>query len=146
MEGSAVREVFEFDTGNPEDGIEKRQNRNSEKRVKSVNSVKSVGPADVILLTVVCLLTAMMCIRYLQLRSSLICLNENIAATEKELSEKQAVNDADYQNVMSSVTMDDVRDAALNRLGMHYATESQIRYYESDDENYVRQYEDLDEN
>jgi len=39
--------------------------------------------------------------------------------------------------------MDDVRQTALSKLGLHYATESQIGYYNADDESYVRQYTDI---
>ena len=43
------------------------------------------------------------------------------------------------------MTMEEVKDAALNKLGMHYAAESQIRYYDADDDCYVRQYESVEE-
>ena len=52
-------------------------------------------------------------------------------------------NDAYYKQAMASVTMEDVKDTALNKLGMHYASESQIRYYDSSNESYVRQYESV---
>ena len=40
----------------------------------------------------------------------------------------------------ASVDLEAIRKTALNRLGMHYATESQIRYYSAEENSYVRQY------
>lgn len=64
---------------------------------------------------------------------------------QNALSQLKADNDAYYKEAMASLSMDDVKETALNKLNMHYATESQIRYYSAEDESYVRQYQNLSE-
>ena len=69
--------------------------------------------------------------------------NETVMSLESKLSKLKADNDAYYNTVMASVNMDKVKEAALNRLGLQYADESQVRYYNIDQEGYVRQYSDV---
>ncbi len=95
------------------------------------------------MLTVVCVVTLLLCVHYLQLRSQVIHQNETIAEMENALSRLKADNDAYADEAQSSLDMEAVKERALNELGLHYATESQIRYYNADDESYVRQYENV---
>ena len=67
------------------------------------------------------------------------------AQLELELNELKADNDAYYSDVMSSVDLDEIRDRAINELGMEYATEDQIKYYVPGNNSYVRQYQDIPE-
>ena len=68
---------------------------------------------------------------------------EQIAEKESEYNRLKNDNDARYNQVMGSVSMEDVKAAAENRLGMHYAGEDQIMYYDLTDGSYVRQYKDV---
>ncbi|MCR4752456.1 MAG: septum formation initiator family protein [Eubacterium sp.] len=95
------------------------------------------------MLTVVCVVTLLLCVHYLQLRSQVIHQNETIAEMESALSRLKAENDAYADEAQASLDMETVKETALNELGLHYATESQIRYYNADDESYVRQYENV---
>ena len=104
---------------------------------------RTMSAGYVVALTAVCIFTLFLCIHYLQLRSQVIHQNELIAATETTLSRLKADNDAYEHKALASLNMEDVKDTALNKLGLHYATESQIRYYNADDESYVRQYEKI---
>ncbi|MBQ9321698.1 MAG: hypothetical protein IJ239_05015 [Eubacterium sp.] len=101
---------------------------------------QSVSAGYVVFLGIVCIVTVFFCIQFLQLKSELTTQSVRIASMESNLSQMQADNDAFYKKVMASVTMDEVRDAAINRLNMHYPSESQIRYYSTDENSYVRQY------
>ena len=40
--------------------------------------------------------------------------------------------------------IEDVKEAALMRLDMHYASSDQIEYYTLDQDSYVRQYKDVE--
>ena len=116
-------------------------------RAEEATRAKALAPAMsagfVIAITMVSILTVVFCIHYLKLRSQVIHQSETIAAMETSLSRLKADNDAYENSAQASVNMEDVKETALNKLGMHYATESQIRYYNADDESYVRQYEKL---
>ena len=52
-------------------------------------------------------------------------------------------NDEDYARVLSSVDMEYVRDVAINKLGMVYAAQGQVQTYDSQEGDFVRQYEDV---
>ena len=69
-----------------------------------------------------------------------------MAARELELNQLKEDNDAYYSEVLTSVDLNEIRDKAINELGMQYATEDQIRYYTPGNNSYVRQYQDVPEN
>jgi hypothetical protein len=102
-----------------------------------------IGVQYVAFLSVVCIITLFLCIHYLQLRSRVTTQSVKIATLESELTSLTQDNDAYYKDVLTSVTIDDVREAALGRLGMHYPSEEEIRYYSTQDGSYVRQYQDV---
>ncbi|MDO4489941.1 MAG: hypothetical protein Q4B85_02550 [Lachnospiraceae bacterium] len=85
-----------------------------------------------------------LCVRYLNMKSTLTTQSDAIARAESRLNSMKADNDAYYNQVMASVTLEDVKNAALS-YGMHYATESQIEYYSIDESSYMRQYQDVPE-
>ena len=68
------------------------------------------------------------------------------AELTKKLAELKEDNDAYYSEVITGVDLDEIRDRAINELGMQYATEDQIRYYTPGNNSYVRQYQDVPEN
>ena len=113
----------------------------SKKTRKRRNGALSAG--YVLVLTAVCVVTLLLCVHYLQLRSRIIHQNETIAAMESTLNQLRAENDAYAESAQASLDMEAVKERALNELGLHYASESQIRYYNADDESYVRQYENV---
>ncbi|MCQ2500444.1 MAG: hypothetical protein MJ117_03730 [Lachnospiraceae bacterium] len=85
-----------------------------------------------------------LCVQYLNLKSTLTTQIDTIEIMESELNSMKADNDAYYNQVQSSVTLEDIKNAALS-FGMHYATESQIEYYSIDESSYMRQYQDVPE-
>ncbi len=107
-------------------------------------NARSMGMGYVLFLTAACLLTMFLCVRYLNMKSTLTAQTEVIEEKESELNTMKADNDAYYNQVQASVTLDDIKEAALE-YGMHYATESQIEYYSVDESTYLRQYQDIPE-
>lgn len=61
----------------------------------------------------------------------------------KELSDLKADNDAYYNTTVASEDLEAVKEAAQNRLGMKYADESQVIYFDDSENSYVRQYQDV---
>lgn len=84
-----------------------------------------------------------MCVVYLQERSRLISLNDEIGVLESTYTGIKGDNDAQYNRIISSFTLEDVKEAAQNRLGMHYAEADQVRYYSLSRDSYVRQYREV---
>ncbi len=107
-------------------------------------NARSMGIGYVLFLTAACLLSMFLCVRYLNMKSTLTSQNDAIEAAESELNSLKADNDAYYNQVQASVTLDDIKEAA-QEYGMHYATESQIEYYSVDESSYLRQYQDVPE-
>ncbi len=97
----------------------------------------------VIFLTLVSIATVYTCVRYLQLKATLkaqITANEKLESTLVNL---RSENDALLENVNNTQDWNHIKDVAINELGMKYATEDQIVWYNTDDCSYVRQYSDV---
>ncbi|MGI6051642.1 MAG: hypothetical protein ACOYA9_04030 [Bilifractor sp.] len=142
-DGNAVRRL-DLDDEEDEEKIPERPRKVSKRTRENRERAMTFGIGYIIFLTVVCLVSVYFCIHYLQLRSEYISQNEQIASMQDDLSKLTADNDALYKSALASVSMDDVRDTALNELNLKYATESQIYYYDASDDSYVRQYTDVD--
>ncbi len=141
-DGNAVRRAA-YD---PEERQPRRKEQKSVKRKKSERRSgrrKNAGAGFIVVLAIALSLTVFSCINYLQLKSRLTKQSAEIAGMESELSQLKADNDAYYNEVIASVTIEEIKRAALGDLGLHYASESQIRYYDMDDDGYVRQYTEV---
>ncbi len=54
-------------------------------------------------------------------------------------------NDAVQKKISNSVNIDNIRQRAMNELGMAYPQEDQIEYFEVDNDDYMNQYEEIPE-
>ena len=133
--GSAVREL--------EEPSQSEKKTNIKKASSAKKKAYSVGRGYVIFLSVICTITLVLCVVYLQKKATITSQYENIATLESQYNKLKNDNDAKYNQVIDSVSLEDIKDAALNRLGMHYATADQIKYYDLTDDSYVRQYKDV---
>ena len=70
---------------------------------------------------------------------------KEVAALESQINDMKADNDARYKQITTSVDLNAIKDAAINRLGMKYASQDQIVYYSVDKNNYMDQYSDIPE-
>lgn len=85
------------------------------------------------------------CVWYLQVQAQMTAAINSINSKEGILNELKAENDAEYDRVTSSVDLENIRDTAINELGMVYASEDQVVLYSSEDSDYVVQYQDIPE-
>lgn len=81
---------------------------------------------------------AFVLINYLQLQSDITATVKNIADLESELNMLQLSNEEDYNRIVSSVDLEEIRKVAIGELGMTYAQEGQIITYESAGNDYMR--------
>lgn len=86
---------------------------------------------------------ACIAVLYMESRISLQQANINDLETQLEVIEEE--NAAYKLSLESMYTLDEIYDVATNELGMVYAEKGQIVYYESADEDYVKQYQDVPE-
>lgn len=137
FDGSAARKLEEL----PQQ--EKHRVKRRKKRATTAGLRYSVSRGYVLFLTVVCIAVSVLCVKYLSQKAAITTQYEEIAALETEYSQLKSNNDAKYNQVKDSVSIEDIKDAAENRLGMNYAGADQIVYYDLTDGSYVRQYKDV---
>lgn len=140
-DGSAVRKLSALPK--EEESVELPQRKVSRQTHRNRQRATQMSRGYVFFLAAVCVATVLVCVNFLQLKVQLTTQNEAIVAAESKLSELKADNDAYYNTVMASVNMDTVKEAALNRLGLKYPDESQVQYYDTKGNSYVRQYAEV---
>lgn len=85
------------------------------------------------------------CFMMLVMDSKLTEKKQNIANLETQLEALKDENTAYKVKLENMYSLDDVYDIATNELGMVYAKKGQIVYYDSANEDYVKQYQDVPE-
>ena len=85
------------------------------------------------------------CVFMLHMEASINEKKTNINALESELESIEDDNAALKLSLESMYSLDQIYDVATNELGMVYAKKGQIVYYESANEDYVKQYQDIPE-
>ena len=88
---------------------------------------------------------AFVSVSLIQIRSNVTQQMKEVAALESQINDMKADNDARYKQITTSVDLNAIKDAAINRLGMKYASQDQIVYYSIDKNNYMDQYNDIPE-
>ena len=94
-------------------------------------------------LTVAAVCAVFICVVYLQLQSELVQRSENITALQEELSDLTEANDTAYNAAADSVNLQEIRDKAMNELGMVYAANGNVVEYDSPTSDYVKQYNEI---
>ena len=117
-DGSAVQETF---------GTSQRRGKCGTSTTKSQQTDAQESPAcnadeqRICVLSGGCMCRKPTCMcEFSAVKVQLTTQNEAIVAAESKLSKLKADNDAYYNTVMASVSMDTVKEAALNRLGLKY--------------------------
>lgn len=144
-EGSALRKLSavpqELPGEYPEEQPVRRQ-RTAERRARNAQ----ITPRFLIGTVVLCAAMVAFVVGFLCLKEKIIEQNRHIASLENQINDLKSDNDAYYNKVMASVDLEAIREAAMDRLGMKYAEESQIQYYDTDGSSYVRQYQEVPQN
>ena len=144
VNGTAVRKLQVVE--NPKrDQERRRQRRPQVYRTPRREKVNYLSVGYTLFLTAASILALWVCAGYLQLQADNTAKMKNIAALEAQLSEMKAENDDEYNRVTSSVDLEEVRDIAINELGMVYPQKEQIEYFEVEEDDYMNQYENIPE-
>lgn len=83
------------------------------------------------------------CVFMLYMDTKIRTQQNNISALEAELEKIEDDNAAHKLRLNNMYSLDEVYDVATNELGMVYAKKGQIIYYDSANEDYVKQYQDI---
>ena len=83
------------------------------------------------------------CFMYLHSNSALSDAKQNVTVLQTQLQTLQEQNTSLKGSLNTSIDLDQIYQIATGELGMVYADESQIIYYNSSNDDYVRQYESI---
>ncbi|MGI6094222.1 MAG: hypothetical protein ACOYBL_02205 [Lachnospiraceae bacterium] len=144
VDGNAVRKL---QTAPQYEETIRRQRRRQISRKTARNRARALQMSRgyVVFLAVVCAATLFACVQYLQLKAEMTAQMKAVASLETQLSELKADNDVYYSEVLASVDLEKIRETAITKLGMNYATEEQVVQYSTKGNSYVRQYQDVPE-
>jgi len=87
--------------------------------------------------------TVILMARYIDLQSAVTIKLRDIAKLETQIQNLKADNDAVEKRLATTVPVIEVKDQALNRLGMSYARDAQIKHYTVDNVDFMSQYKDV---
>lgn len=87
--------------------------------------------------------TCLVCASYIQLQSSITTHMNKISALEKEIADLKTENDTTLKRINTSIDLNQIKKQAMEDLGMVYASEGQVSYYNMEDTDYMTQYEEI---
>lgn len=124
-----------------EEAKRRKSRRNAARRNRERALTMSKG--YVAFLSVCVIASACAAFSLIQMQSQVSSRMRNVAALESQTQDMKADNDARYKEITTSVDLNYIKDVAINELGMTYATEDQIVYYNIENNNYMDQYGDI---
>lgn len=137
VQGNAVRRLRpEIEIEEPVRVVSHRTQRNRDK-------ARYMNPGYVVFLSIAAALVAVMLISYIQVQSDLTICRKQVASMKSELDYLKTTNDENLKRVESSVSLDKIKEIAVEELGMTYAKEGQVIIIEDEGSDYVRQIKNL---
>lgn len=146
IEGNTVRKLeaapdYQREQEEKKREAERRRNRRVARR--NQERVSHMNLRYVVFLTLSLLLVGGSSVVYIQLQTNITGHLNTISALESDIAALRSNNDALEKRIETSVDLKNVKDRALNELGMVYASPEQIVHYTIDKEDYMNQYEDI---
>lgn len=125
---------------------EQQQSKEVSQRVrKNRSNALHMNKGYVVFLAVAAIVTLFACVQYLQLQSEITNRSKTITSLQQELADAKEANTTKYNAIMNSMNLEEIRDIAMNELGMVYASEDQIVTYQSPTSSAVMQYASIPE-
>ena len=141
--GNTVRQAEVMPQRKEEPRKEHKKKKLDRQILKNRRKAMRMNPAYVMFLSIAAVAALAVCVWYLQVRAELTSRTEHITELQQELADAKEENTTRYNVVMDSVNLEEVRDRAINDLGMGYATSDQIIEYQNPVNDYVKQYESI---
>ncbi len=128
--------------------IERKQTKKKKKRVSKYvrrNQEKAMefNAGYTVVLTSALLAVVIISVVYLTGQNRLNTQANSIASKQKELAAIVNENNAKEANLEKSIDLEEIRDFAVNSLGLQEPTQDQIIYYDGVNSDYVKQYEQV---
>ncbi len=106
---------------------------------KNRDKAHHMSAGYVIFLVAALCAAAFILVNYVQLQAELTNLTRSVAASESQLNDRRAANDEEYNRIMGSIDLEEIKRIAIGELGMTYAQEGQIVLYSNEGNDYMRQ-------
>lgn len=122
--------------------VRRRKNRRNAAR-RNRQRAMEMNRGYVVFLTGCVLVTALTAVLFVNMQSQMSSRMRSVANLESQVLNLRADNDARYKEITTSVDLNQVKNVAINELGMTYPTEEQVVYYSIDNNNFMDQYRDI---
>jgi len=151
VDGTSVRELNaapkRVPTRDPRVIERERKQKNRRNAVRrNRERALSMNFGFVTFLSICVILCAAACVSLVRAQSSATQNLKTITALESQVTDLRTSKDETEKRLNTSVDLNEIKDIAMNQLGMKYASEDQIVYYHVDKTNYMDQYGDIPEN
>lgn len=107
---------------------------------------KKMGPGFVMFLAIAVAMVCLMLTGYLDMRAELVISTKRVAALEQELNNMRLANDEELERIESSINLEEIKQIAVEELGMTYAKSGQVVTISDEGSDYVRQLQELPTN
>ena len=135
VDGNTVRSIS-FPVRETGSSVSEQTSRNRERSLQ-------MNLGYVLFLTIAAVISVMVCVNYLKLQSSYTALQKEAIRMESKLNTLRIENDTEYNRIMSSINLEEIKETAIDRLGMVYINADQIETYNASGSDYVRQYMEI---
>lgn len=106
---------------------------------KNREKARRMSAGYVLFLAAALCASAYILLNYVQLQSDLTNMTKIVADKESELNSLRQSNDEEYNRIIRSIDLEEIKRIAIGELGMSYAQEGQIIEYENAEGDYMRQ-------
>lgn len=137
VDGNVVRKTAPSRQNGPQVTRAERSARKNRDKARYMNF------GYVVFLSVAVVVTAVTLFGYVKMQSELTMSIKRVASLESELNEIKVTNDENLARINGSVNLEEIKQIAVEELGMTYAKEGQVVLIESEGSDYVRQLRSL---
>lgn len=129
----------------PEERERVNENRGKKRRERVLpRAAVDLIPAQYVLMVAAAGICAvLLACTYIHGKTETTALAKEVATLQNTLEDKKQENQILNNEIATCTSIETIYEKAINQLGMMPADESQVRYYESSDSEYVVQKEDI---
>ena len=106
---------------------------------KNREKARRMSAGYVIFLAAAMCAVAFILVNYVQLQAELTSRIRQVSTKESELNSLKSENDEEYNRIINSINLEEIKRIAIGELGMIYAQEGQIVPYSNKNNDYMRQ-------
>ncbi len=120
-----------------------RQKQEKKRRARAKVRALRKQKLNTVFMTLGSIVICAMLISYVTLCNSITTHRKNVSNLESEIADIKLAISATESRIEISTNLAEVKAAAIEELGMDYASSDQIVYYSIDNDDYMSQYQDI---